>query len=696
LIAAGTASGKTEAAFFPVITKIYESFSAGGGAPGVNALYVSPLKALINDQAERLEPLLEKAGIPLWRWHGDVGEGAKHKLLENPSGILQITPESLEALLVRRPGHIKSLFSSLEFIIIDEIHAFIGTDRGSELLCQAERIRSMCGMEKGPRRIGLSATLGDYGEALEWLSGGTGREARLIASTGKASRRVSLAVDWYGDARFYPALYEQCRPDEEAPFRKCIIFTNSRLEAEETIAALKETGENRGEGTFHVHHGSVSAALREETERYLREGEGASTIAATATLEMGIDIGKLDRIIQIGAPLSVAAFVQRLGRSGRRLGRSQMYFTSREYPEADLSPLAKIPWTLLKTVAVIELYLREKWTEDSSGNPLPYSLLCHETMSVLMSQGETVLEKLVDQILAMPPFKNIACADYREILGRLAAGGYIEKTESGGIILGLEGEQLANHYSFYSVFPAEEEYRVVLGGREIGRVNYTPPEGSALVLGGRVWRVSAVNKRAREIHVSVSAGGEAPARIWRGGGGELHPRIARKMREVLAASNAGYPYLTAAAAARLEEGRTYARESGAARDVIVTLPSPSEGRYLFFFIPWLGSKAMRTLELIFRNEDYSRALGIVSLESENRYAYRILSKIDEREFKVTLDGIIESVSSSPDALINLINADDIPYVEKYDYLLPPHLFTKQYARGMLDPQGLRALSEECL
>jgi ATP-dependent Lhr-like helicase len=341
LIAAGTASGKTEACFFPIISILYEAKLSS-----VGALYIGPLKALINDQAERLAPLMERAGLPLWRWHGDISGRHKKSLLENPSGILQITPESMEALLLRSPGMIRPLFHDLSFVIIDEVHAFMGTERGSQILCQLARIEEAARCR--PRRAGLSATLGDYRGAMAWLKRGSGRLIRDDSAWDRAGgsaeaggavalirekknrRRVSAALDHFSRDRgeeglCFETVYQQVRG------KRCIIFTNSRIEAEETVAALGGiSARYGGRDRFFIHHGSVSADLRFEAERELKDSPGPVTAAATATLEMGIDIGALDRVIQIGPPLSVSAFVQRLGRSGRLRGKPEIYFSIME------------------------------------------------------------------------------------------------------------------------------------------------------------------------------------------------------------------------------------------------------------------------------------------------------------------------------------------------------------------------------
>jgi ATP-dependent Lhr-like helicase len=685
LIAAGTASGKTEACFFPILTLIEKENEAAGG---ISVLYIGPLKALINDQFERLAPLLETAQIPLWRWHGDVAQGQKRRLLENPRGILQITPESLEALLLRQPQKIKLLFGNLKFVVIDEVHAFIGEDRGFQLICLLERIRERAGCD--PRRVGLSATLGNYENALEWLKAGTNRNTVIIAE-GKnsntaqraAGRRISLAVDFYRDSLFYPALYDQCRGNSDVPFRKCIIFTNSRVEAEEAAAALKAIAKERNEEDhYHVHHGSIAASLRAEAEQKLKE-RGAHTVAATATLELGIDIGELDRIIQIGAPMGVSSFVQRLGRSGRRSGVSQMYFSSREYAENSFTILGRIPWELLKTIAVVQLYLEERWIEDSRPKPLPYSLLCHQALSVLASLGEHSPQELSQSLLALPPFHGISEEDCAGLLKHLVKKGFLDVVEGGKLIIGLEGERIVNHYSFYSVFPDEEEYRVCFGGREIGKVNFIPPEGSGLVLGGKSWKVEYVNLKSRE--VSVGPGSGEGSRIWRGGLSNVHVRIARRMKQALLEKTI-YPYLTKSAAVRLNEARQYAEEVNIKENNFIPISEDDSGSN-FIFLPWLGSRGMRTLYLALQKQIYRNDLGITFIERENEYALSISSKLGIDIFEEVLTGIIDTVNNPEE----LLDPGRIPYTDKYDYLLPPGLLLKQYAANMLDLEEARLL-----
>ena len=325
IIASGTASGKTEAAFFPVLTLLCENPSAS-----VSVLYISPLRALINDQFERLDLLLKDSHIPVRAWHGESSRSARAAALACPEGIIQITPESLEALLTDHPEQAAVLFSDLRFVMIDELHAMAGTDRGLQLQCLLTRLERISGCL--PRRIGLSATLQDYAQAARWLGAGSGRKVSCAGLTG-SSRKLSLALEVFqDDAEKWDFLYRQVYR------RKCLIFTNSRNGAEEAVHRLREIAADRGDpDIFHLHHGSLSKELRRETELAMKNSSGPVVTAATMTLELGIDIGDLDCIVQIGPPVSVSGFVQRLGRSGRRSGQPALGFPADLFRDPALS-----------------------------------------------------------------------------------------------------------------------------------------------------------------------------------------------------------------------------------------------------------------------------------------------------------------------------------------------------------------------
>ena len=441
LLPSQTASGKTEAAFFPILSEFYEDMPESFGA-----LYIAPLKSLINDQFGRISELCEEAGIPVYHWHGDVAASHKAKALREPRGILQITPESLEAMLMNRSSDLIRLFGDLRYIVIDEIHTLTGSDRGNQILCQLARLREKTGVS--PRRIGLSATLGDMDRAAAWLGGGSGRDTSIPSippakirwrlgmehfyiieknageitagtrsavgpETGEASavndvaliptppgnrREETLSLD-----RGYEYIYDATKG------KKCIVFSNSREETEYICATLREIAEYRGEpDVFLIHHGFLSASIREEAELKMKDDDIQAVACATVTMELGIDIGRLERIIQQGSPNSVSSFLQRLGRSGRRGNPPEMMMVFREENPLPNTPLPQlIPWELLKAIAIVQLYIEERFIEPPLMKKCPYSLLFQQTLSVVASSGALKTKDLAQKILALPPYRYI-------------------------------------------------------------------------------------------------------------------------------------------------------------------------------------------------------------------------------------------------------------------------------------------------
>ena len=318
LLTASTASGKTEAAFFPIITLFSEDMPRS-----VGCIYIGPLKALINDQFSRLNDLCAEADISVWHWHGDVAQSHKSKLMKHPSGILQITPESLEAMLLHKHAAIPKLFGDLRFVVIDEVHSLLRGDRGGQTLCLIERLSRLAGVN--PRRIGLSATIGDPEKTGEFLSLGTGRRTIIPKIEAKGSRwRLSMehfyvkntqAAEDRTDIEALPVLEEKTdqAPENADPGigyifehtrgKKCLVFVNSREECETVTTTLRQYCERMHEpDRFLIHHGNLSASYRETAEQIMKDDSQYMTTVTTATLELGIDIGRLERAFQIDAP----------------------------------------------------------------------------------------------------------------------------------------------------------------------------------------------------------------------------------------------------------------------------------------------------------------------------------------------------------------------------------------------------------
>ncbi|AJS60971.1 DEAD/DEAH box helicase [Paenibacillus sp. IHBB 10380] len=678
LIASGTASGKTEAAFFPALTELHERPSRS-----VGILYISPLKALINDQFERLNDLLREARIPVWHWHGDVSQGEKTKLMRKPSGVLQITPESLEGLLMNRPNAIPALFNDLRYIIIDEVHAFMGSDRGIQVLCQLTRIERMAYCT--PRRIGLSATLSDYDAATDWLGAGTAKPVEVVAPQG--GRKLKLSVEHFSfpDARNeeQAQMLEMARQAyhdyiyDHTHRKKALVFTNSRSDAELMTLELRRIAAKRHEpDVFYVHHGSISAMLREEAEAALRTGYGPAVAAATLTLELGIDLGELERVVQLGAPYSSSSFVQRLGRSGRRgSAPSEMLFVCPEEEDEEAQLPARMPWTLLRAIAVIELYVREKWVESLTTRQMPIGLLYHQTMSALKSLGEATPADLARAVLTLPSFKQIEPSDYRIFLNYLLQTDHIQRTEEGSLIIGLMGERIVNNFRFYAVFKDDEEHAVYNGTEEIGSITTVPPPGYCFSLAGKLWKVEEVDTKHKAVYVK-SARGKVDT-LWLGAGGDVHTRVVHKMREILA-DDVIYSYLAPNAVNRLERARRLARESGMLKSIVI----PAGGDSLFV-MPWIGSKQFRTLERLIKNNLMDK-LALRSVIPMEPY-YMVVSGRTNAE---NLLGQILAECSSCEDPITLLAPEEAPYLGKYDEFAPTELIRRAFAIDGLDVSGL--------
>lgn len=693
LLTASTASGKTEAAFFPIITLFSEDMPSS-----VGCIYIGPLKALINDQFSRLNDLCAEADIPVWHWHGDVAQSHKAKLMKHPSGILQITPESLEALLLHKHAAIAKLFGDLRFVVIDEVHSLLRGDRGGQTLCLIERLSRIAGVN--PRRIGLSATIGDPEGTGEFLSLGTGRKTIIPKIDAKGSKwRLSMEHFYVKDAQAaedkqipgaLPVLEEKT---DDAPAnadpgigyifehtrgKKCLVFVNSREECEMVTTTLRHYCElNHEPDRFLVHHGNLSASYRETAEGIMKDDSQYMTTVTTATLELGIDIGRLERAFQIDAPWTVSSFLQRMGRTGRRELPPEMWFVIREdEPEVRAMLPTTIPWKLLQGIALVQLYLEERWVEPPRLDRLPFSLLYHQTMSTLASCGELSPRALADRVLRLHYFHRITQEDYRVLLRHLIATDHIQQTEQGGLIVGLAGERVINSFKFYGVFQESEEYTVRSESQELGTVVSPPPVGEKLAIAGHVWQVLDVDHKRRLIYCQ-QVKGSVPAYFGQCPG-DLHTKILTRMRRVLQ-EDRQYPYLMKNAVARLEQARFTAAHSGAAEKPLINL-----GGNMWCLLPWVGTYTFLTMERFLKIKCADR-LGLRNLDSARPFFIQFTMKADESTFFRVL---AEEIRKPIDPM-ELVYPKELPLFDKYDEYLPEELVKKGFALGVLDVDGLR-------
>ncbi len=779
LLSASTASGKTEAAFFPIITLMQEN-----PPKSVGCLYIAPLKALINDQFGRLNDICAESGINVWHWHGDVSQDQKKKLMRHPSGILQITPESLEAMVMRRHSQLPHLFGDLRFIVIDEIHSFLRSDRGGQTLALIERLGRIAGVN--PRRIGLSATIGDPRAVGQILAAGTGRGTVIprIKAPG-AKWRISMEHFWSGAAtanqqadstaptdgistsskgnatpadegtkpygndgaedisitgsllnrtykdgekiKYNPFEndVEPSRPSEAkremkdgSPFvrpwkqhagtdstlhkdngqgdgvpfdssilyllshtrgHKCLIFTNSREECETLCATLRQYCDVLHEpDRFLIHHGNLSVSYRQGAEEMMKE-ENNITVCTTSTLELGIDIGRLERAFQIDAPFTVSSFLQRMGRTGRRGAPSEMWFVIREdAAEARALLPARIPWKLLQAIALVQLYLEEKWVEPPRKGRLPYSLLYHQTMSTLASEGEMTPRELASRVLTLSPFGNISQEDFRTLLRYLIKIDHIETTERGGLIVGIAGEKVVNSFKFYAVFQENEEYSVRCESQEIGTIVKPPPVSDKIAIAGRVWVVEEVDRKRHVVYCHPVKGvipayfGDEP--------GDIHTKILERMRQLLVSPPATpYPYLLPHACQRLSQAL-----DGAARSRLGVKWLLPMGGKMYCLTPWLGSYAFLALERFLRIRCGKR-LGLKGFDSQRPYYMLFSMDVTPDEFFA----ILADEAGKPLDPMELLYPNETPIFDKYDDLLPVELTRKGFACGVLDIDGMR-------
>ncbi len=687
LLTTPTASGKTEAAFFPIISELYER-----PADSFGVLYIAPLKSLINDQFGRIEELLKESEIPVYHFHGDVAASHKTKALNNPKGIIQITPESLESMLINRSNDIFRLFCDLRYVVIDELHTLTGSDRGNQIICQLVRIGQIIGYH--PRRVGLSATVGDVKEACDWLALGSGRstacpevprqrlkwrlglEQFFIGSNGLAENDKENGENESPHAPItaqkgldlgYSYVYD-CTRD-----RKCLVFSNSREETEYVTATLRQIAEKRGEpDVFSIHHGNLSAAIREGAELDLKNDEVINTTCATVTLELGIDIGKLERIIQIEAPNSVSAMLQRLGRSGRRGSPPEMMMVFREELPLPDTPLPQlIPWQLIQAIAVIQLYAEERFIEPPIRKRLPYSLLLHQTLSVLKASGELTPARLAAKVMSLPPFENVSRESYRTLLLSMIQNDFIERTETGGLIVGLEGERLTSSFKFYAVFKDSEDFTVRCGSDEIGTITSPPPVGDRFALAGRVWEVNELDIKGKLVFVT-HVGGKMQI-SWPGDYGEIHTKILKRMKQVLS-EDIQYPYLKEGAKKRLAEARAIVK-----RTDMLSFPIVHLGGYSYALFPWVGTKQFRTLRKALAFFKDSFRLSAIDYGRCYYITFRMENGTPEQLYQALKDKVL-----APDFnAYELAESGKNPIFDKYDEYIPSELLKEAYAADRL-------------
>lgn len=599
VIAASTASGKTEAAFLPAVSEAISTVSSS--RRGFSILYIGPLKALITDQAQRLQEMCRESELLIVPWHGDVSASVKSRAMKAPSGVLLITPESLEALFVRRGLELSRIFDSLSAIVIDELHAFLDTERGVQVRSLLARLEVLLGRKI--RKIGLSATLGDMSLAKAFLHPEAPNEVQLIEDESSASElRIQLrgyVHDPNDNSKPAPLANISDHVFEHLRGSNNLIFGGNRQSVELYADRLRQLCEDaKLPNEFFPHHASLSKSHRQDVEERLKAGRLPTTAICTSTLELGIDIGDVKCVAQIGAPFSVASLRQRLGRSGRREGVPAILrqYAIEQRLDSDCSFADRLRIRLVRAVAMIELLL-ENWCEPPRSEALHLSTLVHQILSVIAQKGGAKAGDLFEVLCTKGAFSNISQPIFAAVLRSIGRPkiNLVEQASDGLLLLGREGERLVEHYSFYAVFQTPEEFRLVANGKELGTIpiDNTVSPGTLLIFSGRRWIVKEVHDRERVIMVAPAKGGKPP--LFGGDPGDIHDKIVDRMFELY--ENEHNPiYLDNAAISMLEEARREYETYGFSQQSICKL-----GENAGIIATRAGTVATTTLALAMRS-----------------------------------------------------------------------------------------------
>lgn len=530
VVLAPTAGGKTEASIFPALANLVEN-----GCEGVGVVYVAPIKALLNNQEERLGTYTEMVGLRRFVWHGDVPDRDKREFVREPAELLMTTPESLEVMLLSPRFPTAKVFPDLRMVIVDEVHAFAGTERGAHLMSVLERL--IKSTKNDVQRIGLSATVGNPEEILGWLQG-TSRRAGVVVDPPKVPARRELRVS------LHESVVDIARDAaRRAAGNKSLFFCQSRALTESVAERM------RGQGTeVFVHHGSVSREERHDAEAQFNHGTDAC-IVCTSTLELGIDVGDLDLVMQANAPSTVSSFLQRMGRTGRRVGQT-----------ANTAFLCEDEEAALQAIALVEL-AREGWVERVPVARRCWPVFAHQIFALTLQYGAVSPERCWEHLHVVPDFADIRRDEFERVLDHMKRHEYL--FESGGLLsLGQKAERVygkRNFLELYAVFSSPVLYQVetaagrALGSLEQNFVDQLVEEMSAFLLAGRAWLVEHVHHEDRTVRVREAPRGQKPS--WGGFAPSLLGfEVCQRIMRVLADSSP-IAYADASAMRAVEERR---------------------------------------------------------------------------------------------------------------------------------------------
>ena len=679
LISASTAAGKTEAFFLPACSATVDQ------EQGFSILYISPLKALINDQYRRLEELCDMLEMEVTPWHGDSLRSKKNKAKISPSGILLITPESLESLFVRESGWVKQSFQQLQYICIDEFHAFIGTERGQHLLSLLNRLEHLLKrMDKPIPRVALSATLGELEKVPQSLRPNRSIPCETI-TTNKSLSTLKVQVKGFVDP--VDLMQDDSRNSAEHQicqeiFRRCrgsshLVFANSRQRTESIAARLADFSEhNVVPNEFFPHHGSLAKELREELETRLQKETMPTTAICTMTLELGIDIGKVNSVIQVTAPHSVSSLRQRLGRSGRRDSPAilRMLISENELT-VNSSVIDKLRLELVQSLAMIRLLIMSNWFEPADTSQMHLSTFLHQVLAVTAQWGSIRVEQLYELLCKQGPFKQITTQHFKQLLTQMGSVQLLQQLHSTELVLGVEGERIVNSYTFYAVFKTPEEYRIVAGNKTLGTlpIDSLILKDQHIIFGGRRWKVTDIDDDKKVIYVIATKGGKPPK--FSGGGMSVHDAVRQEMFKIYSSEDyrievrgQKIDFVDGVAKQLFKEGRGFFKQSGLANYSMI-----QSGKDCYLF-PWLGDKIVNTLTAMLMLHGFVASTfgGVIEIQNTTK------DKIEHSFVSMVNAGVPTEIDLAG------VLAEKQKHVEKYDrYLLDP-LLSEAYGKRTFD------------